>query len=88
MHVHGPVGLCMLSLREFGADIDENFVVKMQGEMDLDILNVPFQTLQLEISQRATSERARKAAIENPKRKWTLELDRRVDKGAKKNIQK
>ena len=85
---HGPVGILMQNLKSIGATLDGDFVVKMQNEQDLDLLETPFQALQYEIMQRAMRSRAIDAASKGTKRDDVFEIDRKVDRAAKTDIPK
>ena len=54
----------------------------------IDILKIPFQALEGELTKRATRARARSAAIQNPRRRNIEEIDKAVDRKAKKDVKK
>ena len=56
-----------------------------ETELDIDIMNIPFQALEPEITLRAVIARATKAAQQGRGREHVTEMDRKVDKQAKKD---
>ena len=60
----------------------------MPGERDLDLLEIPFQALEVEMTRRAVKARSKWAAGKNKKRKEVEEMDKEVDRKAKKSLKK
>ena len=76
----------MQSLDLFNATINQDLNISMSNEQDLNIIGSPFQALQFEVMQRASTSRARKAACSNEKRAEVDEIDKEVDRRSKKDV--
>ena len=79
----GPNGLLIQSLNCIGAELTEKLKIVTEREQEVDVINVPFQALEPEITMRAINARARRTAQAGIGRAEVEEMGRRVDRIAK-----
>ena len=71
----GPIGLLLQSLREVGADLDENLCITQPNEAPIDIWCMPFQHLKKAVAEIAIRDRLRREAAHRQHLAGVAELD-------------
>ncbi len=77
-HQAGPVAMLADDLKEHGAILDSNFVIHIDKEADIDVLNMPWQHLKRAIADIAVRKRNLKAAENRTHMDGLKEVDTQI----------